>query len=123
MASPGIWIIAVAHVYMSMRAQYAQAGQAATAPHEEEDCKNLRSGVTFRAKIQPISDLVLTTDTAIDPRASDFFNLRDRTTVILVTDEILSAGGRFQILPGAVPDDAMTVHRKFLAMQLTDQDS
>ena|ERR1035437_888257 len=108
---------------MSLARQYAAVGQNATAAFEEEDCTNLRTGLPFRAKIEPIGDIELNTELGRDPRASDYFHVRDRTVEINTLDEISALGTKFMILPGNAPDNAASLHRKFTAMQLTDKDS
>lgn len=108
---------------MSLVRQYAAVGQNATAAFEEEDCQNLRTGLPFRAKIEPVGDLELSTELGGDPRASDYFHIRDNSAAINAGDEISAIGRTFKILPSGAPDNAASLHRRFKAMQLTAKDS
>ena len=108
---------------MSLARQFAAVGQSATAAFEEEDCKNLRTNMAFRAKLEPIGDLELNTELGRDPRSSDYFHVRDATVDIMAGDEIAALGRTFKILPANAPDNAASLHRKFTAMQLTTKDS
>ena len=100
----------------------AAVGQGATAAFEEEAVKNLRTGLVFRAKIEPLADLELNTALGRDPRSSHYFHVRDRAVDLVAGDEVTALGARFEILVGVAPDNAASVHLKFLAMQLTAQD-
>jgi hypothetical protein len=108
---------------MSMARDMAMAGQTATAVFEEDDAKNLRTGKTFRAKIEPLADLELNTELGRDPRASHWFHILDRTVDMAAGDEVTALGARFKILPAAAPDNAASLHLKYLAMQLTVKDN
>jgi len=108
---------------MSLARQIAAVGQLATAAIEEEVCRNLRTSLCFRAKIEPIEDIALNTELGRDARASDYFHVRDATVEILAGDRIEAFGNTFVILPGNAPDHAASLHLKFTAMQLGTQDS
>ena len=101
----------------------AAVGQRATAAFEEELVKNQRTGLVFRAKIEPLADLELNTALGRDPRSSHWFHVRDRGVDLIAGDEVTGLGARFLILPSAAPDNASSVHLKFLAEQLTDKDA
>jgi hypothetical protein len=107
---------------MSLALAMAAVGQNATAAFEEDDVKNLRTGQTFRAKIEPIADLELNTELGRDSRSSHWFHIRDRTVDMGAGDELTAIGARFIILPAAAPDNAASLHLKYMAMQLAGKD-
>jgi hypothetical protein len=89
------------------------AGQTATATFEEVTVKNLRTGLVFRAKIQPLpSDVSLKTELGVDPRATDVFHVRDKSVLrgIKATDLFFSEGARFMYLPAVAPDNPAVLH-------------
>ena len=83
---------------------------------------NLRTGVTFAAEIEPLSDLSLLTELGIDPRASHYFHVRDNAVDLQAGDRLTALNATFKILPGPAPENAANPMRKFLAMQLTGKD-
>jgi hypothetical protein len=84
---------------------------------------NLRTGLTFRAELQGISDLELMTELGADPRASHWLHVRDKTADIQANDRLSVLGVTLQILPGHVPDNVLSPQRRFTAMQLTANDA
>lgn len=74
---------------MSLARQFAAIGQNATAAFEEEDCKNLRTGLPFRAKIQPISDIELLTELGLDNREVCMIHTRDAAAAKCINDQEL----------------------------------
>ena len=88
-----------------------------------DSCKNLRTGATFQAEIEPIQDISLNTELGMDPRASTWFYLSDETVDIAAGDKIQALGVIFKILPSAAPVNSANVMAKYLAMQLTTSDT
>lgn len=105
---------------MSMFRDMAVAGQTATAPYEEEQCQNLRTGKQFAAKIEPISDLVLAEDLGVDPSAAFFISVRRELCVDMQgLDVIKTPDTKLQLLPKIDPDNGIGIHRKYLAQRVT----
>lgn len=98
---------------MSLRREIMAVGQQATADFEEEDVKNLRTGISFRAKISPIQDTSLNTELGIDSRATDIFYVSDRSVEIKALDKLEAIGSRFQVLPRKTPNNPASLHLEF----------
>ena len=93
------------------------------APGTTDPVINLRTGLTFRAEIEPLSDLDLVTELGRDSRASHYFHVGDRAADIAAGDKVTALNAMFQILVGPAPDNAANPLRRFLAMQLTGKDA
>ena len=84
---------------------------------------SLRTGNTFRAEIEGISDLELMTELGVDSRASHWLYVRDKSADISSLDKLTALGAVFQVLPRSAPDSVASPQRKFLVMQLAPKDS
>lgn len=108
---------------MSLVRDMAAVGQLATADYEEEVCKNLRTGLSFRAKVQPIADMELNTELGRDAREAVTLHLRDRDAAAAqnMGDKIEAIGQTFQIVRRT--DNPATVHVEFGCIEIASVDS
>ncbi len=103
---------------MSLARQFAAAGQAATAPFEEESVTNLRTNRKFRAKTPPISDIELLTELSLDNREACMVHTTDRAAVDEIGDRmeyLQFLGSKFQILKRS--DNPASLHVDFVAVK------
>jgi|SRR5581483_2547665 len=109
---------------MSLARNFAAVGQQATAAFEEEDVVNLKTGLTFRAKISNIQDTSLNTSAGIDPRATDIFYVRDRSQFgkILANQQLAALGAKFLVLPKNDPNNPVSLHLEYHCMKLGPRD-
>ncbi len=102
---------------MSLARQFAVAGQNATAAFEEEDCKNLRTGLTFLAKIQPINDIELLTELGQDNREVCMVHTRDSAAAKGINDqEVISfLENKWRVVKRM--DNPASLHTDFIAIK------
>jgi len=81
------------------------------------------SGVKFLAEIQEIEDTSLNTELGIDARATNIFNIRDKTVPLRAGTIWLALNSRYLVLPRNAPDNPATPQLKVFCMVLTDQDT
>ena len=104
---------------MSFARQMAHAGQFATAVIEEDIVQNLRTGISFMAKLALREDLVLTDETGLDPRASAVLYVRRELNIDIQAQDVISGlDAQFTVLPMSAPEDAITIHRKYLVIKV-----
>jgi hypothetical protein len=108
---------------MSMTRQMAVAGQTATAIFEEDSIKNLRTGLSFNAKISPMADTILNSELGIDPRATDLISCRDKTIDIQPGDRLSAQGKLLAVLPRNAPDNPAKIHLEIYCECLTSVDT
>ena len=100
----------------------AVVGQTATAFFDEDDVKNLRTGIMWKAKIQPVADMVLNEAMGRDARESCTFHFRDKKVVadINMTDRLLANGETYVVLRRT--NNPISIHTEYGCMKLTEKD-
>lgn len=96
----------------------ATAGQDATADFEEEEVRNLRSNLAFKAKIQPIQDVELNSELGRDHRESVLMHTRDfaAAAAIEMNDRLIAVGETLQVVRRS--DNPASLHVEFGCMKI-----
>lgn len=88
-----------------------------------DSVKNLRTGQSFQAEIQAVSDMELNAALGRDPRESVTLHVRDDASSagILLNDIVTALGSRFRILRRS--DNPLSIQTEFGAMKVTAKDT